>query len=42
MAVVDVQGAPPGENRFKGAAPVAAGALGIVAAIVGVFALTVG
>ena len=40
MAVVDVQGAPPGENRFKGAAPVAAGALGIVAAIVGVFALT--
>lgn len=40
MAVVNVQGAPPGENRFKGAAPVAAAGLGIVAAIVGVVALT--
>ncbi|MDP3492309.1 MAG: hypothetical protein Q8R82_04290 [Hyphomonadaceae bacterium] len=40
MAVADIQGAPPGENRFRGAAPVAAGALGIVAAVVGVFALT--
>lgn len=40
MAVVDVQGAPPGGNRFKGAAPVAAGALGIVAAIIGAVALT--
>ena len=40
MAVVNIEGAPPGENRFKGAAPVAAGGLGIVAAIIGVVALT--
>ena len=40
MAVVNIEGAPPGENRFKAAAPVAAGGLGIVAAIIGVFALT--
>ena len=40
MAVVDIQGAPPRESRFKGAAPVAAGALGIVAAIIGAVSLT--
>lgn len=40
MAVSNVQGAPPTESRFKGVAPVAAGGLGIVAAIIGVVALT--
>jgi len=40
MAVTQVQGAPPGENRMKSiAAPVAAGALGIVAAVIGVTVL---
>lgn len=40
MAVTEVEDAPPGGSRFKGAAPLAAGALGIVAAIVGIVALT--
>ncbi len=40
MAVTEVEGAPPGGSRFKGAAPLAAGALGVVAAIVGIVALT--
>ncbi len=40
MAVANIEGAPPGESRFKGAAPVAAGALGIVAAVIGVVSLT--
>lgn len=40
MAVVDVQGAPPGASRFKAVAPLAAGALGVVAAIVGAASLT--
>lgn len=40
MAVANIEGAPPGESRFKGAAPVAAGALGIVAAVLGVVSLT--
>lgn len=41
MAVADIHGAPSaGESRFKAAAPVAAGALGIVVAIVGVVSLT--
>jgi hypothetical protein len=40
MAVSDVQGAPPGASRFKAAAPVAAGALGVVVAIVGAASLT--
>jgi hypothetical protein len=37
---VPVQAPPPGENKFKGAAPIAAGALGIVAAIIGAVSLT--
>ncbi len=40
MAVVDIQGAPPGASRFKAVAPLAAGALGVVAAIVGAASLT--
>ena len=40
MAVVDVQGAPPGASRFKAVAPLAAGALGVVVAIVGAASLT--
>lgn len=41
MAVSDVQGAPPGgADRFKAAAPLAAGALGVVVAIVGAVSLT--
>ena len=40
MAVSDVQGAPPGADRCKGAAPLAAGALGVVAAIIGAISLT--
>jgi hypothetical protein len=40
MAVSDVQGAPPGAERFKGAAPIAAGALGVVVAVVGAVSLT--
>ncbi|MFT3722625.1 MAG: hypothetical protein QM773_03475 [Hyphomonadaceae bacterium] len=40
MAVTQVQGAPPGESWMKSiAAPAAAGALGIVAAVVGVSVL---
>lgn len=35
-----VQAAPQGENRFKGAAPIAAGALGIVAAVIAAVSLT--
>jgi hypothetical protein len=48
--VADVQGVPgapvsapvtaSGESRFKGAAPIAAGALGVVAAIIGAVSLT--
>lgn len=40
MIVSDVQGAPPGADRFKAAAPLAAGALGVVVAIVGAISLT--
>ncbi len=40
MAVSDVQGAPPRESRFKGAAPIAAGALGVVVAVVAAVSLT--
>lgn len=40
MAVVDVQGAPPGAGRFKAVAPLAAGALGVVAAVIAAVSLT--
>ena len=41
MAVTQVQGAPPGESRIKSiAAPVAAGALGVVAVIIGATVLS--
>ena len=40
MAVTQMQGAPPGESRMKSiATPVAAGALGIVATVVGLSVL---
>ena len=40
IASAAVQAAPEGENKFKGAAPIAAGALGVVAAIIGAVSLT--
>lgn len=47
MAVADVEAGPGAplpatdpDNRFKGAAPIAAGALGVVAAIIGAVSLT--
>lgn len=40
LAAAPVQAAPQGDGKFKGAAPLAAGALGVVAAIIGAVSLT--
>lgn len=40
LAGTPVQADPQGENRFKGAAPIAAGALGVVAAVIAAVSLT--